>query len=73
MLTQVAALYEVSKKVVRKVKRMPKKFYNSAMKKKSRKFVYLIKPFSSDDFKEIEKKWKVYIPLNLSDLEDYKR
>ena len=33
----------------------------------------MIEHFSSDDFKDIEKKWKIYIPLNIADLEDYKR
>lgn len=73
LVTQVVALYEVSKKVVRKVKRIPKRFLNYAENQKSKNFVYIIKPISSKDFKNIEKKWKVYIPLNLADLEDYKK
>jgi len=65
-------LYEVSKIVVKKVKRMPKRFYNLALQKKSDSYIYIIKGLNSSDFKEIEKKWKVYIPLNREDLGDYK-
>jgi len=52
---------------------MPIKFINQANKKKSKKFKYIIKSLSSRDFKDIEKKWKIYIPLNYIDLEDYRR
>ena len=70
LLQEVAALYEVAKKTVRKIRRMPKSFINRTIKKTA-KFKYIIEPLSSDDFKDIEKKWKVFIPLNLSDLEEY--
>jgi len=73
LIRKIAALYEVSKKVVRKVRKMPDRFINQAKKQKIKHFDYIIKPYSSQDFKSIEQKWKVYIPLNLSDLEDYKK
>ncbi len=73
LTSQIMALYEVSRKIVKKVKRMPKRFINQSKKRKSRHFSYIIDNLSSNDFKDIEKKWKIYIPLNLSDLEDYKR
>src|SRR3989344_5474092 len=72
LIRQVAALYDVSKVCVKKIRKMPKKFKNLARPKKSDIYLYIIKNFSSSDFKEIEKKWKVYIPLNCVDLEDYK-
>ena len=72
LVREVAALYEVSRKVVRKVRRMPKRFLQLA-KKENKRFSYIIDGFLSDDFKDIEKKWKVYIPLNASDLEEYRR
>ncbi|MEK6891533.1 MAG: hypothetical protein AABX03_05355 [Nanoarchaeota archaeon] len=73
LVNEVVALYEVSRKVVKKVKRMPKRFINLAKKRKTKKSRYIIEHFSSDDFKDIEQKWKIYIPLNLADLEEYKR
>ena len=73
LLAQIVALYEVAKKFVRKIKKMPKRFKNNWFRNKSKKFVYMISPLSSDNFQDIEKRWKIYIPLNVSDLEDYKR
>jgi len=71
LVREVAALYELSRRFVRKVRRMPKRFLNLA--RKERHPTFIINKYSSDDFKDLEKKWKVYIPLNASDLEDYKR
>ncbi|MBI2629112.1 hypothetical protein HYW74_03445 [Candidatus Pacearchaeota archaeon] len=51
---------------------MPKRFKNLAMPKKGDKYKYIIGKFDSRDFKDIEKKWRVYIPLNWADLEEYK-
>jgi len=73
LVVEIVALYEVARKTVRKIRRMPVKFINNAKKIMPKHFRYIIKPFSSNDFKDIEKKWKVYIPLNRADLEDYKR
>jgi len=72
LVVEITALYDIAKKVVKKVRKMPKKFVNQAIKKRTKKAIYIIKPLSSKDFKDIEKKWNIYIPLNLSDLEDYK-
>ena len=33
---------------------------------------YIIKRIKSTDFKDIEKKWNVFIPFNKADLEVYK-
>jgi len=73
LIRKIIALYEVSKRIVKKIKKMPDRFINQAKKEKSKSFIYIIKPYSSQDFKDIEQKYKVYIPLNLSDLEDYKK
>ncbi len=72
LVNEIVALYDVSRRVVKKVKRIPRRFLNQAERKKTKHFKYIIKPFSSDDFRDLEKKWRVYIPLNLADLEDYK-
>ena len=73
LVVEIAALYDIAKKNVKKIRKMPIKFINQANKKKSKKFKYIIKSLSSRDFKDIEKKWKIYIPLNYIDLEDYRR
>lgn len=73
LIIDIASLYEVARRVVRKVRRMPERFINQAKKRKTKHFRYIIEHFSSDDFKDIEQKWKIYIPLNRADLEDYRR
>lgn len=73
LVIEVVALYEIARKIVKKIKRMPKRFFNLAKKKKANQFHYIIKGISSDDFKDVENKWKVYIPLNRADLEEYTR
>ncbi|MEK6856213.1 MAG: hypothetical protein AABX66_03590 [Nanoarchaeota archaeon] len=72
IVREVVALYEVARKIVRKIKRMPKRFLHLAHKDIDG-FKYIAEGISSDDFKDIEKKWKVYIPLNRADLEEYQR
>ena len=69
---QVSALYDVSRMFIKKVRKMPKRFIRLTTPKKKDKYLFVVKGFSSDDFHDIEKKWKVYIPLNLADLEEYK-
>lgn len=73
LVSEVVALYEIARKIVKKIKRIPKRFLNLAKKKKTNQFNYIVQGISSDDFKDIEKKWKVYIPLNRADLEEYTR
>jgi len=72
VIREVASLYNVSKITVKKVRKMPKRFINLALPKKDDNYIYIIKGLKSLDFKKIEKKWKVYIPLNRADLTDYK-
>lgn len=73
LVRQIAALYEVARMFVRKVRKMPRRFKRLASPKKEDTYAWIIKGISSDNFKNIEKKWKVYIPLNSSDLEEYRR
>jgi len=73
LVIEIAALYEIARKVVRKVKKMPKRFLHLAQKVRTKHFSYILDGLSSQDFKNIEKKWKIYIPLNHADLEEYTR
>ncbi len=68
---KVGALYDLSRKFV-KTRSMSKKFRSSSLPAKEDKYVYIIDGLESKDFKEIEKTWRIYLPFNLSDLEEYK-
>jgi len=72
LLREIAALYEVARRVIPKIRKMPKRFKNLAMPKKTDRFKYILDGFRSVNFKDIEKKWKVYVPLNFEDLVDYR-
>jgi len=68
---QVGALYDLARKIM-KVRRMNKKFRNNSLPKKEYKYQYIIQDLKSKDFSEIEKTWKIYLPFNEKDLEEYK-
>jgi len=68
---QVGALYDLSREIMR-VRKMSKRFRNLSLPQKNSKFNFIIPGLKSKDFKEIEKTWKIHIPFNHSDLEDYK-
>src|SRR3989344_1513694 len=68
LLREIAALYDVARRVIPKIRKMPKRFKNLAMPKKTDRFKYILDGFRSVNFKDIEKKWKVYVPLNFDDL-----
>jgi len=70
-IKEIGALYDVTRKIIR-VKRMSGRFVVNALPRKNEHYRYIIEKFQSNDFKEIEKKWKVYIPFNKIDFEDYK-
>lgn len=72
IVREVAALYDVARLYIPKLRKMPKRFKTLATPKKTDKFKYIVDKFSSMHFKEIENKWKVYIPLNEADLREYK-
>jgi len=67
----VGALYDVSRTII-KTRRMSKLLRNSLLPSKNAEFAEIIKGFRSKDFKDIEENWKIRIPLNKADLEDYK-
>lgn len=67
---KVGALYDLARKVIR-TRKMSKGFRNKALPSKKAKYIYIISPYKSKDFKEIEKTWRVYLPFNKVDLEDY--
>ena len=65
----VGALYDVTKRFIR-VKRMDERTRKALLKSNGKKFLfYRVK---SKSFRDIEKKWKVFIPLNKQDMEIYK-
>ncbi|MCX6748584.1 MAG: hypothetical protein NT076_03185 [Candidatus Pacearchaeota archaeon] len=68
---QVGALYDLSRKIM-KTRKMTRRFQNLTLPKKNERYLYIIGGLNSEDFKEIEKKWKVYLPFNRADLEAYK-
>lgn len=68
---KVGALYDVSRKNINKVGKMDKRVRN-LLKQTKIKNRYIIPKLKSDDFKEIEKEWNVYIPFNKEDLKRYK-
>ena len=67
---KVGALYDVARlcmKTRRMGDRARKCLLNSSEKEK-----FIVLQFKSENFKEIEKRWKVYIPFNRADLMRYK-
>jgi len=67
---QVGALYDLARKTM-KVRRMTHKFRSSALPKEEYQFEFVVSELKSKDFTEIEKVWKIYIPFNKKDLEEY--
>ncbi len=66
---EVGALYDVARTII-KTRRMPKRFKNNSLSKGKKR--YIVQGSRSKHFQDIENKWKVYIPLNKADLEEYK-
>lgn len=69
-MRKVGALYDVAKLCIR-TRRMDKRTRKALLKGKEMD-LFVVKPLKSQDFKDIEKKWRIYIPFNKSDLERYK-
>jgi len=67
---EVGALYDLARTVIR-TRRMPKSFLNHSLPKKDSGFRQIISGLRSKDYKNIESKWKVRLPFNRADLEDY--
>ena len=68
---QVGAFYDLAHRIM-KVRRMSLRFRNSSLPKKGHKFEYVVPGLKSRDFMEIEKVWKIYLPFNKKDLEEYR-
>lgn len=69
---QVGALYDLSRLAIKKVRKMPKRFRTNALPEKKCQFEYAINGLKSKDFKDIENTWKMHLPFNKEDLEDYR-
>lgn len=69
---QVGALYDIARKVIL-TRRMTKRFRNNSLPKENYQWGYIVPGIKSDDFKDVEKIWKIYIPFNKKDLEVYKK
>ena len=67
---QIGALYDISRKIML-THRMTERFRNHALPKKGFAWEYIIQGLKSDDFEDIEQAWKVHLPFNRKDLEDY--
>lgn len=68
---EVGALYSLARKIM-KTKKITKRFMTLSLPKKEDKYKYIIQGMKSKDFKEIEKEWKIYLPFNMADMEEYK-
>ena len=69
---QVGALYDMAREIML-TKRMSDRFRYYALPKENYEWRSVIPGLKSDDFKDIEKRWKVYLPFNIKDLEAYKK
>ncbi|MDP3990672.1 MAG: hypothetical protein Q8Q01_05730 [archaeon] len=68
---QVGALYDLARRIM-KVRRMTHKFRNNTLPNKEYQFEFLVPELRSKDFNEIENIWRIYLPFNKKDLEEYK-
>lgn len=66
----VGALYDAARTII-KVRKMDKRIRNKLLKGKVRK-KHLLLNVKSKDLKEIERRWRVYLPINKADLMMYK-
>ena len=71
LLREIGALYELVEITFPRVKKINRFYLRHSIPKNKEEFKYLIPSLSSKDFSDIEKKWKIYIPLNKIDLMDY--
>jgi len=68
---KVGALYELTRKFMR-VKRIDKRTLNSLLKAKNEP-KFLVENFKSKDFKDIEKKWNIFLTFNKVDMLEYEQ
>ena len=65
----IGALYDVTRKFIR-IKRMDERTRKALLKSNGKKFLFY--GIKSKNCQDIEKKWRVFIPLNKQDMEIYK-
>lgn len=70
MRKKIGALYDIARMTF-KTRKIDKRIYNKMLKCKEGD-KYIIDGLKSKDFAEIEKKWGIFIPFNISDLLRYK-
>ena len=68
---QVGALYDLARRIM-KVRKMTLKFRTNSLPKEKYKFGEVVPELKSKDFIDIEKTWRIYLPFNQEDLEEYK-
>lgn len=68
---KVGALYELTRMFMR-VRKIDKRTLNSLLRAKNEP-KFIVENLKSGDFKEIEKKWKVYLPFNKIDMMEYEQ
>ena len=68
---QIGALYDLARTIML-TRKMTQRFRNHALPKKGERWKDIISGLKSDNFKEIEKTWKIYLPFNKKDLEVYR-
>ena len=68
---QAGALYDTAQRVMR-TRKMAKRFRKNILPEKKERYEFIIERLKSEDFKDIEKLWRVYVPFNKEDLNAYK-
>lgn len=71
LMKEVGAIYETAKKAI-KVRKMPRRMIDNLLPPEGEEKTYIIPNLRTKDLKDIEDKWRVYLPFNLADLGDYK-
>ncbi|MBI2124362.1 hypothetical protein HYT92_01085 [Candidatus Pacearchaeota archaeon] len=69
---QAGALYDAARRVMR-TRKMAKRFRKNILPEKGERYGFIIDGLKSDDFKEIERLWRVYVPFNKEDLRAYRQ
>lgn len=67
---KVGALYDVARKIIR-VRKMTKRVRKNLLKGEE-KDKFIVANVKSKDFLDIQKKWKIFVPLNRADLMRYR-
>lgn len=68
---QVGVLYDLARQIM-KVRKMTLRFRHNSLPPKRYKSEYIIMGLKSRDFTKIEQIWKMYLPFNITDLEEYR-